>query len=300
MKTHKIISVAALAALLAAGCGKEGADGRLRLVAEPMTAAPAGAKVLMDPAALDAAEWVAGETIDLCGTPYTIASDGDGGFCVSTGSTALPATLYAIYPATVSDALGNDIRVTNGSNGACAIDIHRLAVNFRGDGRHDVVFPMAATAASSDASITFRHLTGGLKLTLTNSTGAAVSVDRLVVGATQNDGSAAIYKDLRPAWATGQLPGIPDGDVGERSDDQGAQFVGDMTLAICTAGSAGVTLAAGQSVTFCIPMLASQLKNITVAGYSGSTQVFSKSKALDAATDIQRNIMYTIPSIEIN
>ena len=80
-------------ALLAAGCGKEGADGRLRLVASPMTAAPAGAKVLMDPAALDAAEWVAGETIDLCGTPYTIASDGDGGFCVSTGSTALPATL---------------------------------------------------------------------------------------------------------------------------------------------------------------------------------------------------------------
>ena len=80
-----------------------------------------------------------------------------------------------------------------------------------------------------------------------------------------------------------------------------AQFISDMTLRMNTGGTAGVTVTSS-GLTFCIPMLASQLKNLTVTGYLGNdpTPVFQKTKTLTTAKDIERNIMYTIPVIEFD
>lgn len=287
-----------LLTVLAAACGKEEAvDGRLRLFAEEMTAATGSSKLLVDPADLTS-QWLTGERINVGGSAYSIVKE-DGNYYLGGSSVNLSASLYAIYPATVKDALGNDIVVTNNSAGACAIDIHSLAVNFTGDGRHEVIFPMAAHYTTDSSGLMFRHLTGGLKLTLTNSTSGEITVDRLVITATQDGGSAAIYKDLRPAWAASQLPGIPGGEVGEETGSQGAQFISDITLKLNTNGTAGVTIP-GQGITFCVPMLAKDLKTLTVTGYHGGTQVFLKSKTLTTATNIQSNVMYTIPTIGIN
>jgi hypothetical protein len=292
-------------ALLAAGCAKENdaveASHRISIFAGTMGAN--GAKILMDPSNVNKACWVANEEIDLNGTPYTIGGDTTHGFYLDLGSTTVSGTLYAIYPATLKDALGNDIVVTNGAGGGCAIDIHSLAVNIHSDGKHDVIFPMAATAAENSTSLQFDHLTGGLKLTLSNTTEHTVT--RLVVTATRADGSAAIYKDIKPTWAGSQLPGIPGGEVGEITGDQGAQFISDMTLMMNSQNSLGivthsVTIPASGSISFCIPMLTNELKNLTITGYNGDTQVFQKTKELPSAISIPRNQMYNIPTININ
>jgi hypothetical protein len=300
-----------LAAVLATGCAKDSvapesaATGhRISIFAGTMGAN--GSKILMDPSNVDSACWVANEQIDLNGTPYPIGGNITNGFYLDLGNNDVSGTLYAIYPATVKDNLGNDIAVTNNGTNGCAIDIHSLAVNIHSDGKHDVIFPMAATAAANSTSLHFDHLTGGLKLTLkNNSTTAAKVVDRLVVTATQDGGSPAIYKDIKPTWAGSQLPGIPGGEVGEITGDQGAQFISSMTLKMNSQDNGGnvtlsVTIPANGSISFCIPMLANELKNLTITGYNGDTQVFQKTKELPSAISIPRNQMYNIPTININ
>lgn len=262
-----------------------------------------GSKVLVDPADLDATSWVPSEQINLNGGAYTIASDANG-FYLDLGASAPEGDLYAIYPATVKDGNGNDIAVTNNGTAGCAIDIHSLAVTLHNDGKHDVYFPMAAYAASGSTALYFDHLTGGLKLKLTNTT--STTVTRIVVTATQNDGSPAIYKDVKPSWASAQLPGLPGGEVGENDGDVSALFISDMTLIMNSQDgegiiTSGVTVPTGANgITFCIPMLAKELKTLTITGYNGDTQIFQKNKTLDAATNIIQNNMYNIPTIPIN
>ena len=163
---------------------------------------------------------------------------------------------------------------------------------------------MAASATSGSTELRFDHLTGGLKLKLTNTT--STTVTRIVVTATQNDGSPAIYKDVKPSWASAQLPGLPSGEVGENDGDVSALFISDMTLIMNSQDgegiiTSGVTVPTGANgITFCIPMLAKELKTLTITGYNGDTQIFQKSKTLDAATNIIQNNMYNIPTIPIN
>ena len=55
------------------------------------------------------------------------------------------------------------------------------------------------------------------------------------------------------------------------------------------------------TITFCIPMLAKNLKYLQITGYNGSTQVFQTSKKdIGTARDIERNKMYTLPAISID
>lgn len=297
MKT-KSLTVLALLTVLFVGCGKEeSGNGRIRLFAEQMTNA-GNSKLQMDPSNLTA-KWLNGESININGNAYTIVKENDE-YYLGGSTTTLSAPLYAIYPATTK-ADGNDIVVTNNGTAGCAIDIHNLAVNFIGDGKHEVIFPMAASYTSGN-SMTFRHLTGGLKLTISNSKATSVIVDSLVVTATQEDGKPAIYKDLKPTWANAQLPGIPGGEVGETTDNVSALFISDMTLKMNQGGNPGVTISEnGGSITFCIPMLAEDLKNLTIKGYNNGVEVFTTpTKTLPNATDVVRNKMYTIPVIEIN
>ena len=245
MKTKRL-TVLALLAVLFVGCGKEEAiNGRIRLFAEQMTNAGSGSKLLMNPSDLSA-KWLNGESINVNGNAYTIVKENDEYYLG--GSTAtLSAPLYAIYPATTK-ADGNDIVVTNNRTAGCAIDIHSLAVNFTGGGKHEVIFPMAAQYTTDSTGLMFRHLTGGMKLTISNGKASAVVVDRLVVTATKEDGKPAIYKDLKPTWANAQLPGVPGGEVGETTGNVNAQFISDMTLMMNTDGNAGVTISASGSL----------------------------------------------------
>lgn len=291
--------------MLAVGCGKDNnmvGDGRLRLFSESMNG-DNGAKIIIDPSQINAAKWVVGELIDLNGTAYPIEHD-ERGFFLNTGEDALPATLYAVYPSTMTEG-GNDISVTNFADGsACAVVIHSLAVHF-GDAGADgdtVVFPMAAMSTGNN--LRFRHLTGGLRLTIENSTGNTLQVARLVVRASNSSAGAAIYQNLLPpqdTWVTSLMPGLPGGEVGETSGDLGAEFVSDMTLYLYDQNNAYKSIDNNGSITFCIPMLAKGVKYLQITGYgANNTQLFSKETVLETAKDIERNKMYNIPVITIN
>ena len=305
MKTNKIITIAAVAALLAASCGKDAdhsspADGQLRLFAEPMNGN--NAKVLVDPAHVNNASWVADEQLNLNGTLCTIKGNDDDGYYLQ-DIAPLAEDMYAIYPASLNSG-GNHIAVTNDGAVACAVNIHSLCVEFVDGNIHKVCFPMAAKASPNSPSLQFRHLTGGIRLTIKNNNEKDdLDVARLVVTATTSDSKPAIYKDLQPTedgWTPSLPPAVPTGEVGIEGN-QDAQFIADMTLYLKDGSHNYKTISAeGGEITFCMPLLAREVKNLTITGYSSiGTELFSKTKELDAATPILRNHMYNIPTIEI-
>ena len=306
MKTNKIILIVALAALLAASCGKDDdhsspADGQLRLFAEPMNAG--GTKVLVDPAHVNDASWVTDEQIDLNGSKCTIKGSKSDGFYLD-GIEPLTVDMYAIYPASLN-ADGNHIAVTNDGAAACAVNIHSLCVEFVDGNTQKVVFPMASKAIHDSPSLQFRHLTGGIRLTIKNNKEEDdLDVARLVVSATTATGDPAIYKDLQPTedgWTPSLPPAVPTGEVGIEGN-QDAQFIADMTLYLKEGDDYYKTIsAAGGEITFCMPLLAREVKFLTIKGYSSTgDELFSKTKELATDTPILRNHMYNIPIIEIN
>jgi hypothetical protein len=196
MKIKKIILISAVAALLAAGCGKEAGDGYIKLFAERMDLG-GHSKVLMDPDDVNGASWVADEQIDLNGSLCTIKGNSTDGFYLD-GIEPLTEDMYAVYPAAIN-AGGNHITVSNNGAAACGVSIHSLSVEFVDGNTHKVVFPMAAKAAANSLGLGFRHLTGGIRLTLQNTrTDDDLNVARLVVTATTASHEPAIYKDLHP------------------------------------------------------------------------------------------------------
>ena len=286
-----------MAAVLAAGCTKEpSGDGRIRIFAEQMTAAGGGSKVLMDPAHINAAEWVAGEYINLNGTPYAIGGNTTDGYSVNLGSGEVPSTFYALYPASINDG-GNNIEVTNGQASASTVLIHSLAVNFR-DGRHDVYFPMKAQAASNAGSMTFEHLTAGLKLTLTNGSGSNVTLSSVkVVLVSADNVTPMVHNGVSTSWANYGMS-LPAGIVGTLTDDIDVRKTSELNVRLKSNGSNNVSVDNGSSITFCIPVTVTSLTQIAVAGYDASgAQRFVKGKTFDATTAIERNKMYSIPTI---
>ena len=304
MKTYQVTLLAVLAALLTTGCGSDH-DGRIRLLAEHMTAA-SSAKILMDPTSIDAAQWVSGEKIDLCGNNYTIQNDPSTGFFVNTGEDQLPATLRAIYPATVkNDGFSNDIEITNNSGNNDVVLIHSLGVNFR-DGGHDIYFPMAAKAAASDgATMTFCHLTGGLHLTLHNNSNSSVTLSSVKVVLVSADNVTPItYTEpggasVSTSWAPGAMS-LPTGNIGSIIGDVPVGKTSEMNFYLYNEGNPNVELAAGEDISLCLPVTVTSLTKVVVAGYNEShVQRFVKIKSLGSTTTIERNIMYTLPTIDI-
>lgn len=65
-------------------------------------------------AVYDKASWVAGERINLNGTPYPVAYDYDEeAYYLNTGSDDIPSSLLAVYPSD-TDAEGNDVTNSQG------------------------------------------------------------------------------------------------------------------------------------------------------------------------------------------
>ena len=303
MKINKIILISAVAALLAAGCGKEAGDGYIKLFAERMDLG-GHSKVLMDPDDVNGASWVADEQIDLNGSPCTIKGNSTDGFYLD-GVAPLSSTMYAVYPAAIHQG-SNHIAVTNIPGSTCMVAIHSLAIDFTGDGRQRTYFPMAALADPNSGTLHFKHLTGCLRLTLNNTSSDEMEMDSLVIGVIAPNGDPAIYKALRPsagawtAWPSGTLPALPSGEVGNTHETQGAEFVKTMSFSLRTNGTIGITIPANGSVTFCIPMLAKEFLIFYVEGFYQNHQIFNKNKVLDNPLAIERNKIYTLPSIDLH
>lgn len=302
MKKQKIIAVAALVALLATGCSKDHA-GHYRLFAERMVSAGSGAKVMIDPGDLSA-QWISGETININNHVYTIGGNATDGYSVNTGDDVLGSTFYAIYPG--SSFGGNDVTVTHtGSGSGNTVEINRLVLNFHNDGTHDVVFPMSTAGITAESStITFNHLTGGLKLTLSDASAERdYTLGSLRIVTYGDDATAspiAAYNGVTARWAV-QGPAVPGGMVGETEGDVSVLYASQMYFTLSTEGNPGKAIPHNGNISLCIPITVSSVKTLQVTGYSpDGTQLFSRTKNLDNAITISRNIMYVIPEIEID
>lgn len=291
MKTNKIITVAAALVLMATGCKKEDLLS-IRLLSEPMTG---GAKVLVDPTNVNNAQWVTGEQINLNGTARTITHR-DGNFYLDLDA-PINDDLLAVYPASV-DAGGNNVVLNAGRD---TLTINSLNVDFVAGG-HRIIFPMAAQAAAGSESLKFDHLTGGLKLTLTDTASAVDYTLGSLRIVTYGDGATATpiapRNGITATWAV-QGPAVPGGEVGETNGDVSVDNASEMHFTFSTDGNPGKAIADGGSIIFCVPVTVSSVKTLEVTGYSPSgAQLFSRKKTLDVALTVQANNMYTIPEIK--
>ena len=293
MKNTIILIPSLLLMLLAVGCKKD--NNRIRILAENMAGE---SKVWVDPTDVNGATWITGETINLNGDEYTIASD-DNGFYVVNTSVPLEAALYAVYPATTSSN-GNNVTVENSSTSR-TVTINSLAVNFNGDG-HDIVFPMAAHASSGSRKLLFRHLTGGFKLNLTNTTATTLSAVKVITYGEGPIDPVNLNENITVAtrWAV-QGPNVPTGGVGQIEGDYDIKYCSEMNFSMMDNGTPGVEVPTTGGLTFCVPVTVSSVKRLVVIGYNASgTPLFSKTMTLATAQPIARNHMYPIPTIQIN
>lgn len=304
MKTSKIIIIAVLT-VLASGCKKDNAS-RLRLFAEDMNNGN-GSKVWVDPTSTNSASstaiWVENEKINLNGNEagYPIAYDSEGDyFYLNTGDYELPDDLYAVYPATTS-ANGNKVTVTNNNDGSGNVVIERLAVNFR-NGGHDIVFPMVATGSRNSMRLLFKHLTGGMMLTLTNTSTTQDANLKSVKIVTYGENSAAgplTAYNFTTSWAV-QGPVLPSGQIGQINGDRAVGYASEMHFTLTDNGNAGKEVAKNNGqIKFCVPVTVSKIKKLEITGYDmNGAQVFVKTKTLDSELTVVANEMYTIPEIQ--
>lgn len=286
-----IILILPLCLLFAVGCKKD--NSRISIFAENMAD---NSKVWVDPAQVNGATWIVGETINLNGTVYTIASDDDGFYLANTAE--LNSALYAIYPADLQSG-GNDITVVN-NNTTGTVTISSLAVNFTDNG-HEVVFPMASTAEAGSDKLLFDHLTGGMKVTLANATATAVATVKMITYGDEAIPPVVLNGiTVTTQWAS-QGPTVPMGDVGQIEGDQDIKYSCEMNFAMQTDGASTVTVPAGGSITFCVPVTVRSVKRLTVIGYDADgAELFAKTRSFTTAQAIERNHMYSLPTIQIN
>lgn len=249
-------------------------------------------------AVYDKASWVAGERINLNGTPYPVAFDEDA-YYLNTGSDDIPTSLLAVYPSD-TDAEGNDVTVTNnGTTGT--VTIRSLCVDYR-EGGHRILFPMAAANSQGDSRLLFNHLTAGMKLTLTDTCTTKDYTVGSVKIVTYGDGATAAalpaVNGVSCRWAV-QGPSVPGGMIGGETGDVAMTYSSEMHFTLKDNGAAGKAIATGGSISLCVPVTVNRIKTIVVTGYdTEGRQLFTRSKTLDTELQVQANTMYTIPVIE--
>ena len=294
MKAIKIVLAAA--ALLFTACGKDGADMRLRLFSENMAAA-GGAKVLVDPATPSGASWVAGESINLNGTAYPVAYDE--GFYLNTGSDDIPSSLLAVYPSDTA-AGDNDVTVTNdGATGT--VTIRNLCVDYR-EGGHRILFPMAAANSLSERRLLFKHLTAGMRLTLTDTSTTkdylVGSVRIVTYGESATAAALPAVNGVSCRWAV-QGPSVPGGEIGGTEGDVSMAYSSEMHFTLRDNGVAGKAIPKNGSISLCVPVTVNRIKTIVVTGYdTDGRQLFSRTKTLGTELGVEVNTIYTIPEIQ--
>ena len=278
-------------AVMATGCTKENGSNSLRLLCEPMS--NGDAKVLFDPANVNNAQWVVGEEICLNSSVQTISKYGDDFYLDLTAP--IDDDMLAVYPYNISTG-GN--KVTLAAN---VLTIENLNIDFDGS-KHHIIFPMAAEATAGSASLKFDHLTGGLKLTLRDtSTANSYTIGSLRI-VTYGDGATAANITARhgvsACWAKQGLT-VPGGMVGQNGNSVDAKYATQMDFTLTTDGSTGKAIDNNGSISICVPITASSVKKLEVTGFgTDGTQLFSRMKDLGSALPVEANYMYSIPEIQ--
>lgn len=293
MKTKIIISTALLA-FIAVGCNKEN-EGSIRLFAENMTTANNGKYVIDPDNPVYSVQWVAGESIDINGHAFEIEGNESDGCSIDVAGYDIGAPFYAVYPGGAFG--GNDVTVIN-SAATASITLNSLVLDYRNDGSHSVAFPMGTKASEGDNTMTFKHLTSGFRLTL-NATVGAVELTRLKV---------IVYGTASPApvvvngvsytvqWAS-RPPSLPTGVAGTITDLD-VSYASEMYFDLKTNGMPGVEF---NSLKCCIPVTLATVRRITVVGYNGSDEVFSKSSVMNSGNvTLERGKMYPIAPITVD
>ncbi len=293
MKTTKIITLTLLLAALATGCNKEN-NGRIRIASENMTRGD-NAKVLINPSnPAETYGWL-NEPINLNGTVYTVSGDvADGFYLVDASNNEVSAPggdMYALYLG--DDYDGNDVTVTN-TDTKREIVLNKLVIKFPEAGKQSVAFPMAAKTTSGNLLL-FHHLCAGFIVTLHNSSSSAVSLRDIKILAQGENNNTLDTLGFTARWAVQGLS-IPTGLIGGNTDDVDVKYMSEMNMTI----DGGTTIAAGADFTFMVPVTISNVKRLVVYGTDGldcETPVFNVSKTFSSAINVQRNRMYTLPTI---
>ena len=167
--------MAVLACMTLAGCENDNLsgipEGAMELNTEGMGG---GTKTSVS---AETVQWVSGDVVSINGTDYTV-SISDGKAYTSSAVTEADA-YYAYY---------NCGTVTNPQTTSPTVTVPSRYPSSYSGGRQVIALPMAAYSASNTKTVTFRHLTAALQVTVTNSTGFdGLYIDSVqVVSASQN------------------------------------------------------------------------------------------------------------------
>ena len=265
-KTHILATLLALLTL--AGCEKvdDGVDGMVEIFAESMS----GGKVLLNGAN---STWVSGDQIRLNGTTATVTRRDDRAYISSDG---LADVNRAVYPASL---VGSSL-----TSNTVSIDFPRY-YHYRTDGNgHQVLdLPMAAYSNSRTSPLQFKHLTGALYITITNTATVPLTLQSVTV-------TSSNY----------QLSGTRNIDISTMSVE-GATTVNDADKSVSLVFDKNLTLSADSNVRVMVPVLpVGSNQNFTIKVRSvgeniANTYMYSRSQTSGGDHSLQRNQLGYVP-----
>lgn len=265
-KTHILATLLALLTL--AGCEKvdDGVDGMVEIFAESMS----GGKVLLNGAN---STWVTGDQIRLNGTTATVTRRDDRAYISSDG---LADVNRAVYPASL---VGSSLTSNNVS-----IDFPRYYHYRTGDGGQQILdLPMAAYS-TGDNPLQFKHLTGALYITITNTASVPLTLQSVTVTSSNYQLSGTRNIDI----STMSI----EGSVYNSVDDKSVSLVFDENL----------TLSAGSNVRVMVPVLpVGSNQNFTIKVRSvgediANTYLYSRDQPNNGVDhSLQRNQLGYVP-----
>ena len=323
MKRHNFnyrlaVIAMSLLAVLATGCKKDQVkDLRLGITSENFKKA-SGSKVSFDPSSPHSvSSWVASEPIKVNNTVFWTAyaefidpyndvwylttdptNPTDQSNDVTADDSRVDPFTRALYPGASFD--GNQIAIDGNT-----MELTRLVIDYTNANATEqkMAFPMIAVSDDMDANtLVFRHLTGGLKLTLANSGTAAVDLATLKIVAWGDNSTTANlgYGGVTARWVQ-DGPTVPGGHPGDMTGDMNVSYASEMNFDFRTAGVAGASVPAAGNLTFCVPITLNTVRYLTVTGYTSTgDEVFCKTADLGTGVSIARNVMYTVPSISVD
>ncbi len=264
-KTHILATLLALLTL--AGCEKvdDGVDGMVEIFAESMS----GGKVLLNGAN---STWVSGDQIRLNGTTATVTRRDDRAYISRDG---LADVNRAVYPASLVDF---DL-----TSNTVAIEFPRY-YHYRTDGNGHQVLDLPMAAYSTDNNpLQFKHLTGALYITITNTASVPLTLQSVTVTSSNYQLSGTRNIDI----STMSI----EGSVYNSVDDKSVSLVFDEKL----------TLSAGSNVRVMVPVLpvgSNQKFTIKVRSVGeniANTYLYSRSQTSGGDHSLQRNQLGYVP-----
>ena len=306
-----------LLAVLATGCKKEKVTGmRLAITSEDFRAT-SGSKVAFNPTnPYSVSTWVANEPIMVNSTVFWTAfaefNDPTQNLWYLTTDTVSPDSqtndvnaedplvdpfVRALYPGNAFG--GNELTID-----ADTMKLTRLVIDYpqAGTMQQKMAFPMISVPGDrQDNTLYFRHLTAGLKITLTNGGTDAVDVAslKIVAWGVNNTTANLGYDGVTARWVQ-EGPTVPGGHAGDIPVDLNVSYASEMHFDFRTAGMAGASVPASGNLTFCVPLTLNSVRYLTVTGYSSTgDEVFCKTADLGSSVTISRNVMYTVPTISV-